>query len=68
MSNMGFEKDLLFNQNLIALQQQQAQNRYIERSNKRENLQNELQYKNPLEVSKPERAFFEKQLLIHEMD
>lgn len=63
MSNMGFEKDLLFNQNLIALQQQQAQNRYIERSNKRENLQNELQYKNPLEVSKPERAFFRKALI-----
>ncbi|PGM94041.1 DNA/RNA non-specific endonuclease [Bacillus cereus] len=63
MSNMGFEKDLLFNQNLIALQQQQAQNRYIERSNKRENLQNELQHKNPLEVSKPERAFFRKAII-----
>ncbi|MFY0521223.1 DNA/RNA non-specific endonuclease [Lysinibacillus sp. UGB7] len=63
MSNMQFERDLIFNQNLISMQQQQALNRYIERSNNREHLKSELQHKNPLEVSKPERVFFRKAII-----
>lgn len=63
MSNMQFENDLIFNQNLMSLQQQKALNRFIERSNKREHLKSELQHKNPLEVSKPERASFRKAII-----
>ncbi|PGM87128.1 DNA/RNA non-specific endonuclease [Bacillus cereus] len=63
MSNMQFENDLIFNQKLMSLQQQNALNRFIERSNKREHLKSELQHKNPLEVSKPERASFRKAII-----
>jgi endonuclease G len=51
------------NADLVAMQQQQALQRYIERTSERENVALELKTKSPLEVDTMERASFRKAIL-----
>ncbi|MGM0878894.1 MAG: DNA/RNA non-specific endonuclease [Bacillota bacterium] len=63
MSIIRFDEFQKLNEKLVAMQQQQALKRYIERSNEREKTARELETKNPLEVDTPERVAFRKAII-----
>ncbi|WP_342512142.1 DNA/RNA non-specific endonuclease [Sporosarcina sp. FSL K6-1522] len=63
MSMKRLEKFENFNMDLVDLQQQQALERYIARSSKREQMASELETKNPLEVDTPERVALRKAMI-----
>ncbi|MEH7050100.1 DNA/RNA non-specific endonuclease [Bacillus pseudomycoides] len=67
MSIIRFAEFQNLNSNLVAMQQQEALQRYIERSKEREHIASELKTKSPLEVETPERVAFRK-TLIHPRD
>ncbi|WP_017152237.1 DNA/RNA non-specific endonuclease [Bacillus bingmayongensis] len=67
MSIIRFDEFQNLNSNLVFMQQQEALQRYIERSNEREHIASELETKSPLEVETPERVAFRK-ALIHPRD
>ncbi|MEI5908213.1 DNA/RNA non-specific endonuclease [Bacillus spongiae] len=60
MSIIHVNNSQRLNKELVAMQQQQALNRYMERSKEREQTVKDLQTKNPFEVGKPERVIFRK--------
>lgn len=63
MSIIQFDKFENWNVELDAMQQQQVLRRYIERSNERERIANELETKNPIEVDTPERVALRKAII-----
>lgn len=56
MSIIRFEEFQKLNGELVDLQQQEALKRYIERTSERERIADDLQTKNPLEITTPERV------------
>ncbi|TKI12518.1 endonuclease [Bacillus wiedmannii] len=63
MSIIQWNKFQSLSNGFVTMQQQQALERYIARSNEREYTVSELQTKNPFEISKPERVDFRKALI-----
>ncbi|PEX10773.1 endonuclease [Bacillus cereus] len=63
MSIIQWNKFQSLSNGFVTMQQQQALERYIARSNEREYTVSELQTKNPFEISKPERADVRKALI-----
>lgn len=63
MSTVRFDQLQAVNEELVAIQQQQALQRYIERTGEREHIAHELESKNSLEVDTPERVAFRKAIL-----
>lgn len=62
-ASISFAENSKINEDLKALQNRRALDRYIERSGEREHATNELQTKIPIEISKPERVAFRKSII-----
>ena len=63
MSIIRFDEFQNFNKELIAMQQQQALQRFIERSSQRERTVENLNSKNPSEIDTPERIAMRKKII-----
>lgn len=63
MSIIRFDEFQNFNKELIAMQQQQALQRFIERSSQRERTVENLNSKNPTEIDTPERIAMRKKII-----